>query len=283
MLPPSLSGPQRGWSMLNMLPTSSDCSRLSSPVDHQPLQDQLQLQTASILRSLGATHLQHTLFAPSMAFQKLSKESAKLLSELKNAKILKAKEKKALREKTKRKALLKDSKVVALPHLPLEIWYTIGKFAIDAEDEISNRWSKDKREQNALMRQPGITRTCKLLRDELLPYWYATKATCELWEFSFSWADLNIPQWLRMIGPEARRRLGRAYLLLREPGHTDSINQLLGRKKHKSKIPFTLSEAVPWKWSDHKHRRLYKNQLPTPDDLRFAVGRFRWMRKVTFT
>ncbi|KAF7191176.1 hypothetical protein HII31_07536 [Pseudocercospora fuligena] len=214
-----------------------------------------------------------------MAIQKLAKESAKLLAGLKTIKTLKAKYKRAKRN-AKRKALLKDSMLVApdrLPHLPPELWVIIGKLAIDAEDEILNRWNSDEKEQNALMRQPGITRTCKVLRDEVLPYWYRTKVTCELWEDHNWWVWVDIAQWLRVIGPQARSQLGRAYILSSTSDATWPMKELQRRTKYK--MPFTISAAVPWNYNHH--RRFYKREL-CPED-QSCVAKFKWTRKITFT
>ncbi|KAK4611728.1 hypothetical protein CLAFUW4_13312 [Fulvia fulva] len=75
----------------------------------------------------------------------------------------------------------------------------IGKHAIDNERRVCggglNVWK-------STYHQPPITRTCRLLREELLPYFYSTKVliTCGA-------DDEELGLWLRTIGPENRRAI----------------------------------------------------------------------------
>lgn len=56
--------------------------------------------------------------------------------------------------------------------LPPEIWSHIGKLAIDQVPTFSNFQLPD---WKSTYHQPPLTRTCRLLREENLPYFYSTR------------------------------------------------------------------------------------------------------------
>jgi len=62
------------------------------------------------------------------------------------------------------------------------------------------------------LRQPAITQACRVLRDELLPHFYATKIRFRFWTMNgFIMSGQNI--WLKQIGRENRRSLENVELL----------------------------------------------------------------------
>lgn len=79
--------------------------------------------------------------------------------------------------------------------LPAELWSKIGRLVIDNSKHLSTR---DFKHRNSEYHQPPITRTCRILREELLPYFYATKIHIAMG------ADYDLGSWLRALDRETR-------------------------------------------------------------------------------
>ncbi|KAK1075845.1 hypothetical protein LTR12_001393 [Friedmanniomyces endolithicus] len=123
--------------------------------------------------------------------------------------------------------IIDDEQLFPLFRLPPELWAKIGKEVIDATPKVRG-WSFAKRielsggyhrDASKTLCSPAITRTCRVLRAELLPQFYAS---CIRFNFYFPRDSLDgpIPQnllsspvtagkcaWLRSIGPANRRCL----------------------------------------------------------------------------
>ncbi|KAK1822280.1 hypothetical protein LTR12_003220 [Friedmanniomyces endolithicus] len=110
----------------------------------------------------------------------------------------------------------KDTMRFPLLSLPAELWAKIGKEIIKNTRTTGDwPWSYDSQE---VLCQPAITRTCRVLREELLPHFYAS---CVQFNFVF---DLNREDgydtytlqeklvWLHSIGPANRRYLPKMVL-----------------------------------------------------------------------
>ncbi|KAK4611869.1 hypothetical protein CLAFUW4_12863 [Fulvia fulva] len=94
-----------------------------------------------------------------------------------------------------------DIKVAtSLLDLPAEIWSKIGKLAVDVSKPIT---SGDFFTHPPRYFQPPITRTCRVLREELLPYFFSTRTV--IWFPTYSVVKLG--NWLRALDPEMRRAI----------------------------------------------------------------------------
>lgn len=68
-------------------------------------------------------------------------------------------------------------------------------------------------EQNGYWAQPPVTRACRLLRHELLPYHYEYNVALIVFEHHLEWVLQKMKQWLSAISVESRKKIQSAYLL----------------------------------------------------------------------
>lgn len=113
---------------------------------------------------------------------------------------------------------LTKSQPAGLLDLPAEIWSKIGHYAIDAELVYTLKdicspdcLPFDQIEFNGIQwpHQPAITRTCRVLREELLPYFYQTKVTFTIQHASTS--QEYIRGFLKGIGASNRQNIRYAW------------------------------------------------------------------------
>lgn len=101
------------------------------------------------------------------------------------------------------------NKRASLLDLPAEIWAQIGRLAIDATPQLDRSavtpWEACKGGSPA--RQPAITRTCRILRQELLPYYYKTRVQMTIYAGLVSDPESDVERWLQAIGHENRLSL----------------------------------------------------------------------------
>ncbi|KAK4612110.1 hypothetical protein CLAFUW4_13356 [Fulvia fulva] len=99
-------------------------------------------------------------------------------------------------------------KRTSLLDLPAEIWSQIGKLVID--DTLSYTYTMAIQRPPERPHQPPITRVCRVLRVELLHYFYSTKIDiCGAFEVPASShiSLVKVGNWLRQMGPDNRRSL----------------------------------------------------------------------------
>lgn len=141
--------------------------------------------------------------------------------------------------------------------LPNELWIEIGKLAID-EHPIEHRpWEaprgySDKATLQHRNGQPAITRVCRILRQELMPYYHKHKIHCVV---RYRHQNNDWPQawhWLKHIDSTARRRLGPVIVVSKAPcGRAKcAFCRLRGRRLERSmevcsKDELTLSHVEP--------------------------------------
>ncbi|KAK3661629.1 hypothetical protein LTR56_000117 [Elasticomyces elasticus] len=101
--------------------------------------------------------------------------------------------------------------------LPDEIWVKITRYAVDhTPKQLPNQlgWCSPD-----LVRQPAVTRACRSLRVELLPYFYGHHVKLFLFEYHIT--KLYVPSpatrtWLSAIGPEHRNNIGGTRLFVED-------------------------------------------------------------------
>ncbi|KAK5685860.1 hypothetical protein LTS10_001973 [Elasticomyces elasticus] len=87
--------------------------------------------------------------------------------------------------------------------LPAEIWLRIAEFAVLETKTINVTRATRMLDQEALVRQPALTRTCRLLRTEALPMFYRNNS----FEARHFCEHACPRQWLVAIGIENLRRM----------------------------------------------------------------------------
>ena len=101
--------------------------------------------------------------------------------------------------------------------LPAELWAKIGRCAIDAAETYNPLASKDLSTHaqdvthvEERYHQPAILRTCRILREELLPYFYATKIQLYIFADNGMRREnmLIFGQWLRAVNDKCRCHVG---------------------------------------------------------------------------
>ncbi|KAK4612111.1 hypothetical protein CLAFUW4_13357 [Fulvia fulva] len=111
------------------------------------------------------------------------------------------------------------TKPFPLLDLPPELWSKIGKLVVDQSDKVTDSTivlitqSSDPRERAKYREeigQPAITRTCQVLRAELLPYYYRSKISVQV--IAGSLEVVSVGKWLRSIGDKNRSALARVWL-----------------------------------------------------------------------
>ncbi|KAK0271914.1 hypothetical protein LTR35_009362 [Friedmanniomyces endolithicus] len=112
-----------------------------------------------------------------------------------------------------------DDEPFSLLTLPPEIWARIGKKVIDSAPRVQG-WPfmgpiallRSHQEAAAKLCQPAITRTCRALRAELLPYFYASRIRFNIY-FRHHQAYTDDPMnqdkcaWLKSMGSAGRQCL----------------------------------------------------------------------------
>lgn len=88
--------------------------------------------------------------------------------------------------------------------LPPELWTRICSFAVTRDQPMKIGKEKMLKDSAAIVRQPAITRTCRLLRTEALPLFYA----CNDFEMIHSHGVPCSRQWLSAIGDAGRKGMG---------------------------------------------------------------------------
>lgn len=102
-----------------------------------------------------------------------------------------------------------DPKHFRLLELPPELWSRICRFAILDQPMVIIKGAAYPADVTQQVRQPSLTRVCRLLRKETLPVFYASVAFVIL----DSWADVEgVIEWLDRIGANNRRSLKQLYL-----------------------------------------------------------------------
>ncbi|EMC93655.1 hypothetical protein BAUCODRAFT_37356 [Baudoinia panamericana UAMH 10762] len=97
-----------------------------------------------------------------------------------------------------------DTAPFRLLNLPAEIWTQIIALAVIYKDPITITRSSRVKDQQELVRQPAITRTCRVLRLEALPLFYRHN-TFEGWHVH----HVQCPRdWLVAIGDANRKAMG---------------------------------------------------------------------------
>ena len=88
--------------------------------------------------------------------------------------------------------------------LPPELWLHICGLAVTKSNLINPTHAYKKKQQLQILKQPAITRTCRLLRQECLPVFYYNN------EFeAYHWEKVDcIRDWLVAVGPSNRRAMG---------------------------------------------------------------------------
>ena len=88
--------------------------------------------------------------------------------------------------------------------LPPELWIRICEFAVMKPYEIDTTRAKKPKHQMQVVRQPAISFTCRLLRQEALPLFYKSNNF-----IAYHWAGVAcIRKWLLTIGHANLRNLG---------------------------------------------------------------------------
>ncbi|KAF7188661.1 hypothetical protein HII31_09913 [Pseudocercospora fuligena] len=126
-----------------------------------------------------------------------------------------------------------QEKPFRLLDLPPELWIKIGQMAVDdatepnkclarekeSAEDVSGAWPLDSETtvgESQRVLQPAITKTCRILRRELLPYHYENNVTLVLIECLQYWEREKINKWLAAIGTESRKKIRCAYLMIRQ-------------------------------------------------------------------
>lgn len=113
------------------------------------------------------------------------------------------------------------------------------------------------------LEQPAITRTCSILRAELLPYYYKTSVSIDIEELGSQ--SSTVGKWLRAIGPENRLLVevrvkhegGRRRTIWRSYGYSYSygsdqqqITEKMLKKHWKIELIIKLRESDPEWYGD---------------------------------
>ncbi|KXS94277.1 hypothetical protein AC579_7283 [Pseudocercospora musae] len=121
-----------------------------------------------------------------------------------------------------------QDKPFRLLDLPPELWVNIGQLAVDeaahstrdydekalSEIDFSTwPWTENTAEQNKRLAQPAITKVCRVLRQELLPYHYEANVSLAIFGCLIDWFPDRVNPWLSAIGRESRQKLRLAYLM----------------------------------------------------------------------
>lgn len=103
-------------------------------------------------------------------------------------------------------ARYEHKKPTSLLDLPAEIWSEIGRLVIDNTTPVRPSYSGCENFCTCRKwpppQQPAITQVSRVLREELLPYYYATKVT-----ISVSLDHYATDKWLSAIGERNRRHV----------------------------------------------------------------------------
>ena len=101
-------------------------------------------------------------------------------------------------------AIANTIKPFRLLDLPPEIWSNIGKLVVDETETITAYiiYQCARAAEPADTRQPAVTRTCRILRSELLAYYYKHKVDARMTPTSA--ASPKVGKWLRAIGQQNR-------------------------------------------------------------------------------
>ncbi|KAK4612108.1 hypothetical protein CLAFUW4_13358 [Fulvia fulva] len=137
--------------------------------------------------------------------------------------------------------------------LPPELWSKIGQLIVDDASTVTEKklyWIHhpypSSAQELAEIQQPATTRTCSILRAELLPYYYQSKISISV--IASSLASRVVGKWLRMIGSKNRSVVTGVWLTLY--GTRDKQSQLL---REDFQVDFQLS----WTARRERERGLY--------------------------
>ncbi|KAI6910414.1 hypothetical protein KC318_g1259 [Hortaea werneckii] len=119
-----------------------------------------------------------------------------------------------------------ESRVSPLLNLPPEIWSTIGRLVIDSAASVNLSEIYASFVENTFLpdlQQPAITRICRAMRQELLPYYYQTCVQFQIWsDFASPEGHRLDPrlEWLVTIGRCNRKHI-RGVSLIASPAEVD--------------------------------------------------------------
>ncbi|UJO23814.1 uncharacterized protein CLAFUR5_12682 [Fulvia fulva] len=129
----------------------------------------------------------------------------------------------------------------SLLDLPAELWSKIGKLAIEnspffrtssLDEPDFDLIAQEKWQRMLRLHQPAITRTCRALREELLPYFYQQRVIMNEAPFA-SWEHVHrLGQFLRAIGRDNRRHVtgGQVFSYDDTAGGTEKLEDMIRRK-----------------------------------------------------
>ena len=133
--------------------------------------------------------------------------------------------------------------------LPPELWSKIGKLVIHGEPVLDND-ALEMHEINVntlgkpstITESPSITRVCRVVRGELLPYYYTTKIHCFALDRDII---LDISAWIERIGTEHRRIVRGVYLVLPTDVVEGEMDEAVARYRTLFRVDFKLAARVP--------------------------------------
>ena len=121
--------------------------------------------------------------------------------------------------------------------LPPEIWSTIGKLAIDNEEPIT-AFKLIYKDLKAC--PPAVTQVCKLLRGELLPYFFSTKINIRLLESEIR----SLLPWLRTVETSNRRLINGICFLFWDKFVNEALSSLKSKMEGGFPLYLQVAEAT---------------------------------------
>ncbi|KXS93888.1 hypothetical protein AC578_1697 [Pseudocercospora eumusae] len=135
-----------------------------------------------------------------------------------------------------------QDKPFRLLDLPPELWVEIGQMAVDEAaqsirdygEKLKVRskvdfgvwpWTWSTAEQNKRLAQPAITKVCRALRQELLPYHYEAHVPLAICGCLIDWTPDRVKPWLLAIGRESRQKLRLVYLMCYEDTDEEDVRE----------------------------------------------------------
>lgn len=138
----------------------------------------------------------------------------------------------------------------SLLDLPPEIWSKTGKLVIEDSNPLTGGAFARERQPQTRWHQPPLTRTCRVLRNELLPQFYKTrvKIICVAREVQMGF-------WLRTIGLELRKVI-RGVFVFSTIG--DSLQELKERAMDNWGVELELEQVEErHHWSDTEDQVIF--------------------------
>lgn len=107
--------------------------------------------------------------------------------------------------------------------LPPELWSRIGGFAVTDDEALQLRQYRPDEANCAAVRQPDLTRTCRIVRKEALKLFYRNNRFIVIAVNRYA----NWTLWLSAIGPENRRYLQHLYVTAPYPDFPEYITKYI--------------------------------------------------------